>query len=53
MPTLAPFDALPGARVERLTDAGHTPIWEQPELTAQLILSAVSAAGAAMIGLRR
>jgi pimeloyl-ACP methyl ester carboxylesterase len=32
-----PFGAIPGTIVHRLLQAGHSPMWEEPELTAELI----------------
>ena len=35
--SLAPFEHLPSVRVERLDGVGHSPMWEAPERTAELI----------------
>jgi pimeloyl-ACP methyl ester carboxylesterase len=34
---IEPFDSLPGVRVERLERVGHSPMWEAPERTIELI----------------
>jgi pimeloyl-ACP methyl ester carboxylesterase len=38
--SLAGFEGLSEVRVEQLPDAGHSPMWEQPERTAELIARA-------------
>ncbi len=39
--SLAPFEHLSSVRVERLEGVGHSPMWEAPERTAELIAQAV------------
>ncbi len=39
--SLAGFESLPGVRVERLEGVGHSPMWEAPERTAELIADAL------------
>ncbi len=40
---LAPFDELAHVTVERVERCGHSPMWERPELTVQLLEAFVSA----------
>ena len=40
--SLEPFEALPDVRVERLTGVGHSPMWEAPGRTAELIAQVAS-----------
>jgi pimeloyl-ACP methyl ester carboxylesterase len=41
----ADYRAVPGARVEMLPDVGHTPITEDPQTTASLLLDFAAAGG--------